>query len=292
MRIVDTHHHLWDIDKHDYPWLRDTEPKPYGDYSALLRNYLIEDFRNDIGDVPVIRSVHLNAGMDPLQETAWLQAIADDTARSGGFPHGIVGTANFLSPTIEADLEFHASHRNMRGIRQILSGVITSHHADPTGSPRWHESVGLLSRHGLSFDMQIHPYQMPFTVGCAKARSDLLFVIDHGGLLNYTSEAETDRWRRGIRALAELPNVRMKISALMMYDLHWTADSVRPFIREMVEAFGVDRCFFGSNFPVDSLSRDYGSLWANYIAATDFLSEDERDRVFFRNAVATYRLEG
>jgi predicted TIM-barrel fold metal-dependent hydrolase len=95
MRIVDTHHHLWDLCSHYYPWLTDKIlPKLYGDYAPIRRDYLIGDFLADIGSLPVVKSVHVNAGFDPRQpvrETEWLQAIADDAATSRGFPHGIVG---------------------------------------------------------------------------------------------------------------------------------------------------------------------------------------------------------
>ena len=44
---------------------------------------------------------------DPVRETAWLQAIADDP-RSGGFPHAIVAGADLARPDAEAVLEDEA----------------------------------------------------------------------------------------------------------------------------------------------------------------------------------------
>lgn len=86
MRIVETHHHLWDLGSHYYPWLTDhILPKLYGDYASIRRNYLIGDYLADIGELPVAKSVHINADFDPrhpVQETEWLQAIADDDQAS------------------------------------------------------------------------------------------------------------------------------------------------------------------------------------------------------------------
>jgi len=295
-RIVDTHHHLWDLSKHQYPWLTDKiEPKPYGDYAEIRRDYLIEDFLRDVDGTGVGMSVHLNAGIarpDSLLETAWLQSIADDTARSRGFPHGIVCFANMQSETVEADLEKHCSYPNMRGVRQILSGVVTAGHADPSTSPTWHRNLQLLAKHGLSFDMQVHPTQMASVVlDVARAIGPTTLIIDHAGLVNYRDPEMLAVWRAGIRALAREPNVVMKISAFMIFDLGWTADSVRPFVAEMVDVFGMDRCFFGSNFPVDRLACSYGTLWGRFLAATSGYDADERDRLFFRNAASVYRLQ-
>src|SRR4051812_29208504 len=92
--VIDTHHHLWDLEKHHYPWL---SGKPYemwiGDYSSIRRNYLVEDYRNDARNQNVVKSVHLQAmwdPRDPVGESAWLQRCADES----GFPTAIVAFAD------------------------------------------------------------------------------------------------------------------------------------------------------------------------------------------------------
>ena len=293
-RIVDTHHHLWDLAKHRYPWLTDKiEPKPYGDYTDICRDYVIEDFLSDTTATNVRLSVHLNAGIDQrdsLKETAWLQTIADDVGRSRGFPHGIVSAVDLSGETVEAEIEAHCRQRNMRGIRQILSGVITAGHPDPSTAPDWLTNLKLLSRYGLSLDMQVHPAQMQATAAIASVIASTTVVIDHAGMINYRDPELLAVWRAGIRALAGVPNVVMKISAFMIYDLHWTAASVQPFVDEIVDVFGPDRCCFGSNFPVDRLSKPYGTLWQQLAQTVAHYDDDERDRMFFRNAVTIYRL--
>src|SRR5690606_37856039 len=59
-RIIDAHHHLWDLGQNYYPRLSDrVGPRMYGDYAAIRRNYLLEDFRRNIGMLPVVASVHV-----------------------------------------------------------------------------------------------------------------------------------------------------------------------------------------------------------------------------------------
>lgn len=291
MRILDTHHHLWDLSENSYPWLtRGNEPKPYGDYTAIRKNYLIEDYLRDVDQSPVIRSVHLGAGNDFLAEATWLQAIADDSARSRGFPHGIVPKSNFLSTELERHLETMCQHRNMRGVRQIPSGAVTAGHPDIMSAPNWQHGVALLKKFGLSLDLQVHPVQLELLLPALKANPDTELIIDHCGMINYKDPSLLEVWRRGIRALAPCPNVRMKISAFMIYDLAFTARTITPFVHEMVEVFGVERCFFGSNYPVDRLSCSFPSLWEKYAAAVATFTPDEQDILFYRNAATTYRI--
>ena len=72
-----------------------------------------------------------------------------------------------------------------------------------------------------------------------------------------------------MKLLASLaPNVAVKISGLAMLDWHWTTGSLRPFVLRTVEIFGVDRCMFASNFPVDKLFSSYDDLFNAFKAIT------------------------
>ena len=136
-QIVDAHMHLWDLDRIRYPWL--TPPLPVGitgDVGSIAKTYLLDDYLRDAGGdagkIRVAKVIHVEAGADPadsLKETRWLQGVADQR----GFPHALVAHAELNAPNVEALLAEHASHRNVRGIRQILNW-----HADPkkTYTPR------------------------------------------------------------------------------------------------------------------------------------------------------------
>ena len=123
MQIIDPHHHLWDLERHDYPWLRPETPHPAGDLTPICRSYRLDDFLADAAGLELVKSVHLQAEIDrrdPVAETAWLQAIADAPG-SRGFPHGIVAFADLADPRVEATLERHCGHANVRGIRYLLN---------------------------------------------------------------------------------------------------------------------------------------------------------------------------
>jgi L-fuconolactonase len=65
----------------------------------------------------------------------------------------------------------------------------------------------------------------------------------------------------------------------------------RPYIETCIESFGVDRCMFESNFPVDLGSCTYPTLWNAFkILAKDY-SADEKAALFSGTAKRVYRLE-
>ena len=95
--IIDPHHHLYDLKSGRYPWLQDEMlDRVFGDYSAIRKDYLIDDFRADIKNQNVVKSVHLQVEYDhndPVAETRWLQSVADEH----GYPNGIVAFADLAS---------------------------------------------------------------------------------------------------------------------------------------------------------------------------------------------------
>jgi predicted TIM-barrel fold metal-dependent hydrolase len=93
-------------------------------------------------------------------------------------------------------------------------------------------------------------------------------------------------------ALGEVENVACKISGFGMVDNKWTIDSIRPWVMHCIEAFGVDRSMFGTNWPVDI-------LFATYLAQTDAyrtiiaeagFSRADQEKMLYRNAEKFYRI--
>lgn len=297
MRIVDPHHHLWNLDENHYPWLSG-EPMEavFGPYEPIRRNYLVSDLRSESRKHDLLKSVHIQTEFDPgnpVGETEWLQKVADDPA-SGGLPNGIVGFCNFAEPGAEEILERHAAHPNFRGIRHILN-----HHADPvlTFTDRdylkdetWVSNYALLGRHDASFDLQLYWPQMEDAVRLANRYPSILMVLNHTGMPHDRTPEGIENWRAGMRALASCDNIRCKISGLGMLDHDWTVASIRPFVLDALEIFGVGRSMFASNFPVDKLFSDYDAIWDAFDEITADLSAAEREKLFVTNAEATYRI--
>jgi len=294
LKVVDPHIHLWDLSTPGhYPWL-DTPGNIFtGDYSSIARTHLPADFRRDAGDVEVLKVVHIDAGAaDKLRETEWLQALADSPAK---MPDAIIPHVDLARDDADAVLARHAAHRNVRGIRQILNV-----HADPVfdyvgrhfmDEPLWNRNFPLLARHGLSFDMQLYPSQMKRAAEVAKANPEVMIAVNHTGMFaDRNSVAGWVEWRDGMRALAASPNVHVKISGMGMIDHSWSVESIRPYVLETIDTFGVDRAMFASNFPVDRLYSTYSALWNAFASIVSDMGAGDHDRLFRSNAERFYRI--
>lgn len=299
MQVVDPHVHFWDLDTHRYPWLANPGTSFVGDAERLRHNYLPSDLAREAGTIEILKVVHVEANhdpLDPVEETRWLQSLADGTDGPGiGLPNGIVAAADLSRTNIEETLVAHATFANTRGIRQILNV-----HADPLygyvethfmRNPAWRKNFALLQRYGLSFDLQIYPSQMQEAAQFARLHSNTQFVLDHTGMfVDRDSPAGYRAWRDGLRLLSACPNVALKISGLAMFDHHWTIESLRPYVLEAIDAFGVERAMFASNFPVDRLFGTYEDLWNAYARIVAGASEADRAALFRANAERVYRI--
>lgn len=297
MQVVDSHIHLWDLKTHRYPWLENPGVSFVGDARELKHDYLLDDLLGDAGDIDVLKLVHVEANhdpADPVEETRWLQSIADRKA-SRGMPNAIVAAVDLSAPNAPAVLEAHASFANTRGIRQILN-VHENKLFDYVGrhfmrERQWREHFSLLRRYGMSFDLQLYPSQMEEAAALARAHGDTQFVINHAGMfVDRRSVAGYRAWREGMRLLADCPNVAVKISGLVMFDHQWTVESLRPYVLETIDTFGVGRAMFASNFPVDRLFGSYADLWHAYASIVEGASVAEKEALFCRNAERCYRI--
>ena len=162
---------------------------------------------------------------------------------------------------------------------------------------------------GLSFDAWMYHTQLGELLDLARTFPDTVIVVDHvGGAIGIgpyagRRDAVFDEWRVSMRALADCPNVYVKLGGLGMrlfgFDLgnqprpptsEVLATLWRPYIETCVEAFGADRCMFESNFPVDKGSCSYAVLWNTFKRIAERASPDERRRLFSDTAREVYRL--
>ncbi|MGX7709432.1 amidohydrolase family protein [Methylobacterium sp. Gmos1] len=294
MRSVDTHFHIWNLQENYYPWLTDkVQPRVIGDYAAIRKDYLVGDFLTDIAGTGVVKAVHIQAehdASDPVRETRWLQAVADDPA-SRGFPHGIVAYADLGAADAEEVLAAHCEFPNMRGIRQsLIQHKVDPAAKDPRESPVWAENFKLMRKYGLSFDIQLFHPNMAFGAELIGAQPDVQFVLTHTGLPMRNEPDYRDAWRAGLRRLAERPNLAVKISGFGFIDRGWSVESIRPLVLETIDIFGTDRCMFASNFPVDGMSRSYAAYWDAFGRVTRSFSDAEREALFSGTAERVYRV--
>jgi predicted TIM-barrel fold metal-dependent hydrolase len=154
----------------------------------------------------------------------------------------------------------------------------------------WRDGYALLGRHALSFDLQTPWWHLDAAAELARDFPATQVVINHTGLPADRSPEGLAGWRRAMAMAADQPNVAVKISGLGRPDLPWTVEANGPVIRDTIALFGIDRCLFGSNFPVDSLVATFNAIVAGMRAVVADRSPVDQHKLFYRNATRIYRL--
>jgi predicted TIM-barrel fold metal-dependent hydrolase len=293
-RIIDAHHHLWDLTACHYPWLMEKGVRRFfGDPAPIQKDYLACDLRGDIGALPVVKSVHIQVGVaseDSVKETLWLE----NHAETEGLPSAIVAFVDLTADDVEQQLDAHAAATRLRGVRQIVGRSAEEDALTGTGSllanPAFARGLKALAARGLSFDLQLVPPQMEAAAKLLAGIPELNVALCHGGSLSDCSVEGRAHWAKGVAALAALPNILCKVSGFGMFDNSWTADSARPQFETLLGHFGPAQMAFGSNFPVDKLYGDYASIWKRFDALAAGLSSNERAALFAENAERFYRI--
>lgn len=316
--ICDPHHHLWDLRSGA------TQPR------YLLEEMLADlgGGHNIVSTIFIECGAMFRADgpeeMKCVGETEFVNGIAAMSASGAYGPTriaaGIIGTCDLRIGDRAADVldaQIAAGNGRFRGIRRGVlwhkSPEIRNHRTEPPEGLMLRDDFRAGFKHlaarKLSFEVWCCHEQIPEATALAKAFPDTVLILDHfGGPLGagpYKGKADEvfEDWKGKMAALAECPNVMAKLGGLNM-DINgfgWEERDLPPTSAELVEAtrryfdytiekFGVERCMFESNFPVDKLSCDYTVLWNSFKLMTKGFSADERAALFHDTAARVYRV--
>jgi predicted TIM-barrel fold metal-dependent hydrolase len=294
--VVDAHHHIWDLEGDlTYPWLSNNKHSYQGDNTALRRTYLPAEYRRDSALHNVVGTVFVEAEARrdlQVQETEWVTAQAAEH----GFPNAIVAHAWVDEPNSEEIIARQAAFPLVRGIRSkpvIANGPDDSVKGERHSlqDPKWRAGLDLLRKHDLSWDLRVPWYHLEEAAEVVAEHPELRVVLNHTGYPMDRSAEAMAVWRRGMAALAAHPNVWCKLSGLPVLGQPYTLAANGPVILEAISIFGVDRCMFASNYPVDGLKGSWDYLYTVYKAAVADFSDADREKLFAGNAVTFYRIE-
>lgn len=291
--IVDAHHHVWRLAA--TPWLQGPPvPRIFGAYEPLRRDYGIEDYLAEAQPCGVARSVFVQVNVAPggeVDEVAWVRSLA---ARHG-FPHALTAYADLSAADVGDVLDREIACGGVRAIRQQLHWHEKPQYrfaarADLMADPAWRRGLAEVGRRGLAFELQVFPGQMADAARLARDFPDLSFVLLHAGMLEDRSAEGWALWRAGMSALAQRPNVVVKLSGLGTFVRACSLELWRPVVERTVELFGPQRCLFGSNFPIERLWTGYAELVAVMRACLAPYSPAERRAVLHDVAARIYAL--
>jgi L-fuconolactonase len=295
----------------------------------LVAPYLPPDYADDVGHHDVTGYVYVEASwrgrgrLAEADETRWVEALARRHDATGPRLCGIVAAAELGRPDLPDLLRAHrdASHR-LCGVRDKLAWSLDRGVMDfavtpaPMGDPAWRRGFASLADHDLPFDAWIYLDQANALDDLLRAQPHVRVVLDHmatpiaaggpfagRGLDQAAQAAIRTRWREAISRLAEHPQLHVKLSGMFMPVLGWglhgrTApvtiaqlrDALAPFVEHALACFGVERCMFASNFPMDKVSLGFERLYDAYRELVAARPLAEQRALFHDNALRVYAL--
>jgi len=291
--ILDAHQHFWEPDRNPHPWLKPGVRIPfrYGDYEAIKRRYLPDDYRRDAGPHRIVASVYVETEWDPadpLGETAYASGLAAEW----GLPNAIVAQAWLDRDDAAEVLAGQAACPLVRSVRHKPGGPDSpgevGRRRTLMSDERWRAGYALLRGHGLRFDLQTPWWNLDEAVDLARDFPETPIVLNHAGLPSLRDPDSLRAWRAAMARFAACPNVAVKASGLGQPGRAWTPEANGPVVRALIDLFGADRVMFGSNFPVDSLCADLGPMIDGFKTIVAPLPAAEQEAFFLGTARRIY----
>ena len=286
--MIDAHHHLWDLNAVDYPWLMEKGKKRFfGDPTPIQRNYLIDEHIKLAAALGFKASVHIQVGAaDGLEEAKWVNKIVSEHQ---SWPMAQVAFCDLSSDQREIHLDELQKLSSVVGVRQIIGRSPAEDSSSKTNelltSDSFMKGLQSISDRGLSFDLQIIPELSETCAAVFSQFPNLQVILCHAGSPYNRTEEGITSWSSDLNHLSKLSNVSCKLSGLGMFDHNWTQATVAPIVTTVMEQFGSARVMFGSNFPVDSLSSSFKALFERL---TSIIDEKYFEDVFFKTAQRIY----
>ena len=280
-RLVDAHHHVWDLSTREQAWL-------CGDAMApIRRSFSAEDLRTAIADANADVEATVVVQTVPLpDETSELL----DLAAEDDLVAGVVGWADLTSAGVADDL---AALRESPG-GQWLVGIrhlVQDEPADWLRRPDVRRGLRAVGSAGLRYDLLTRPRQLAAAIETLAALEDVEFVLDHCSKPPI-ADGEIDSWASDVRALARRPNVTCKLSGLVTEAAPGNvgAPALAAYVDVVLDAFGPERLMFGSDWPVCLLATSYSGWLTTVHQLIGSLSEAERAAILGGTAARVYGL--
>jgi len=281
--LIDTHLHLIDKSALSYPWL--------GDVPALDRDFLFDTYRQQAERCGIAAALHMEVDVAPEAIQAETDHIHELSLANGGFIKGAIASCRPEEDGFAAYLERQLADPFVKGFRRVLHVVPDA----LSEGALFRENVKRMDNTRLTFDLCTLPHQIDKAIALVDLAPNLQFVLDHCGVPDIKSGA-LESWQKGITEIARRPNVVAKISGVVAYaDAEsWTAETIRPYVEHVIEAFGWDRVIWGSDWPVCTLASSVDAGLSTWVATTHTLLEDcgkdEKARLLSENARRIWNL--
>lgn len=273
MRIIDTHLHLIYQDRFEYKWLAG-EPK-------INRDWLVESYWAEAAPLGIEGALHMEVDVSEPQIVEESRFVLGLDRIVGAIANGRPEHDDF-----ERQLEALAALGGVKGVRRLIQGQPL----EMSQAESFRANLRLLPKFDMTFDICAKSHELTVVEPLVAACPDVQFILDHCGNPKIGA-GEWDSWAAPMARIAAMPNVVCKVSGILANVTEdWTVDQLRPYVEFVIESFGWDRVVWGSDHPVVTL---FGDLTSWVKASREIVagaSQDEQEKLFFRNAERVYRI--
>lgn len=277
-RMVDTHVHLWDLDRFRLPWLEKNSP--------LARSHVIKDYQTAVAGLNVVKGVYMEVDVDPKQHVAEAEYVID-ICRKGGTPlvAAVIGGRPADDDFAKYVKRFQGN-KFVKGVRQVLHNP--SAKAGLCNTPNFVRGIRALGDAGLSFDLCMRHGEVGDAVKLVEACKNTRFILDHCGNGPVYAKDRT-QWQRDMERLAKFGNVVCKVSGIVVQARErWKTDDLAPVINHTLATFGPDRVMFAGDWPVCTLRATFRQWVEALQAITRNRTAADNRKLFHDNAVRFY----
>ena len=279
MPIIDTHQHLWDLNRFHLPWLDGGGP--------LASNHLMPHYLEAARDLNIVKTVYMEVDVEHGQRDAEAAYVLDLCQREDNPMVGAVIGGDPSEESFEPYVRRFSGNPHLKGVRQVLHGP------QPEGyclRPEFIRGIHLLGELGLRFDLCLRSTELLDGAKLAESCPESQFILDHCGNADVKSE-DLSQWKRDMGVIAGRSNVVCKISGIVASaPPDWTPDHLAPIILHTAEVFGRDRIMFASDWPVCTLRASLRQWIEALKSIVSTWPESDQRKLFFDNAAAFYDL--
>ncbi|MGJ8676097.1 MAG: amidohydrolase family protein [Akkermansiaceae bacterium] len=284
MRKLDTHQHLLYPELFAYSWVND--------FPTLQRSFTLENYVEAARCCEIEATLFMEVDVDADQHVEESFFFTQCSIEATNKISGIVAKCRPEVSSFSKEIDL-MQNSALKGVRRVL-------HTQPdelSQSRIFRQNISTLEEYDLSFDLCVNQSQLNVACDLVSSCSDVRFILDHCGAPNIAEHNSQDceswqQWLLGMQLIAKEPNVTCKLSGISTYGTNKQRDarSLRPYLTEILEAFGPERIVWGSDWPVCNLANGLFSWSKVTDELLGELSVDEQNAIAYHNAKRIYKV--
>ena len=274
MKLLDTHHHLWNLSLRNYDWINYL-PKKEAD--AIKYNFLIDDLDEIANSNNLDGTICVQAHQSE-DEAFWLLEIAKNSA----LIKGVVCWVDLKSPSLESSLDNYQLNKKFVGIRHVWHD---EKEEDWIMDPKVISGLKILSEREINFDFLVRPNHLKYIFEVYEKVPDLKGVINHIAK-PFMKNNIFEPWATEMSELSKIDNLHCKISGLVEeIDDTQELSIINNYTDHIIDNFGFERIMYGSNWPVCLTKKSYSEVLK---IAKDLIPSTASEKFFYMNGEKFY----